>query len=276
MLRRRLYGALAGLLLVVLGACTNTGSGAASTTTSRVSPTTSTPTTAPESTTVTTVPAVLASSTPGVKRFLASVNSGGDSTFIATYRETQKLKHGGLMTSTVVVAWRSPERWSVSYPDLRIFNLKSGLKSGLYQCGLLSGTWNCRECGCAMGGYSALTISENPVNGLFFQLYNGLYQTPLSSVHLTPRTLDGTRLTCLAISSGDSAGDTWCILPTGQLAYFLSDSGMSQIGAQRLVMTRISKAVPASAFVLPAVASSTSVTSQVSEPPGRKDFEKRA
>jgi len=62
-------------------------------------------------------------------------------------------------------------------------------------------------------------------------------------------------VTCLAISTGDSAGDTWCISQAGQLAYFVSKSGMSQISAQKLVLTRISKVAPASAFVLPAVAS---------------------
>ena len=42
-----------------------------------------------------------------------------------------------------------------------------------------------------MGGYFALTIDDNPVNGLFFQLDNGLYQTPASSVHLFQRRIDG-------------------------------------------------------------------------------------
>ena len=107
MLRRCLYGALAGLLLLGLAACTNSGSRAGSTTTSRGNPTTST-TTAPESTTVTTVPPVLASSTPDVKLFLALLSHWRYATFLATYRETEKLKHGGWTTSVVVVASALP------------------------------------------------------------------------------------------------------------------------------------------------------------------------
>jgi len=86
----------------------------------------------------------------------------------------------------VVVTQRYSERWSVSYPDLKIFSLKSGLKSWVYQCSFQSSAWNCQKCGCMMGGYNALTINENPVNGLGFQLYNGLYQIPASSVRLFP------------------------------------------------------------------------------------------
>ena len=78
-----------------------------------------------------------------------------------------------------------------------------------------------------MGGYFALTIDDNPVNGLFFQLDNGLYQTPASSVHLFQRRIDGAP-DMPGHQHGRVGWDTWCTLPTGQLAYFLSDSGTSK------------------------------------------------
>jgi len=105
-------------------------------------------------------------------------------------------------------------------------------------------------------GYFLITTDSYPPNSLAYQLETGLSYVLVPYVHLYFRVLDHTRVECLALSMGSSSGDTWCILPTGQFAYFSSDSGVSQTGAQGLVLTHISDVVPPSAFVLPAVPSS--------------------
>ncbi len=102
------------------------------------------------------------------------------------------------------------------------------------------------------GGWFLHTLNYPPIF-LRYLLANGLVGVRASSVDLYSRVIDHTRMTCLALSRGGEAGDTWCVVPTGQFAYFTSDSRSSQSGVKELVLTRISRAVPASTFVLPAV-----------------------
>jgi hypothetical protein len=108
-----------------------------------------------------------------------------------------------------------------------------------------------------MGGAFLLTYDDYPPNGLSFELQNALFQALASSVRLYSRTIDRRLVTCLAFSGGSDQGNTWCILATGQFAYFWSSGGSTQPGPQSFTLTSISDVVPASALVLPAVPSST-------------------
>lgn len=236
--RRVFCASLVGLLLLTLGACTNAGS-------------VTTTTTARETATTVTTPPVLASNSPGVERFLDSVRRGLVSTFTATYRETYpKRRH--LLPTVLHVAQRSGE-WVVSGSHWREFNLKPGLVISCSNIG--QSGWHCDELRAGMnmsgGGYFIQT-EKYPPHGLVYQIENGLAGISVSAVHLYRRTVGKQHESCLTVRRGGAAGDTWCILSTGQFGYFWSDSGSSQTGAQGLVLTRISDVVPASAFVRPA------------------------
>ena len=165
--------------------------------------------------------------TSGVKRFLALVQKGSGSTFIATYRETYP-KRQRLAPTAVVVAHRSGE-WSASSSNHREYNPRPGVLVGCFT-GDSSGSWQCGELqgGLNMsgGGYSIYTTEYYLPYGLAYQLESGLSNVSASSVHVYSRNFEHSRLTCLALRSGTDAGDTWCILPTGQFAYFWSDTGL--------------------------------------------------
>ena len=240
-INRVICGLLAGAMMLIFGACTITGISATTTTAVR------------RITTVTTLSTVPASDTSGVKHFLALVGDGLHSTFTATYQETSPKRRD----QTIVLAQRDGQ-WRVSSsPQGTTFNLKSGLV--FCAVNKVSKAWQCdkpRRGEMSGMGYFLDTTDGYIPNGLEYQLWNGLYEVAASFVHLYSRTVDGRLLTCLALTSGIASGDTWCILPTGQFAYFWSDSGSSQIGAQGVTLTHISYVVPTSAFVLPAVATS--------------------
>ena len=250
--KRVLSGAIAGLLVLVLAACTNTGSGEG-TTAKTGSVTTSNPFVSVPQATATTSPALLASNNTDVKRFLALVNMGLRATSTATYKETWR-KPARPPSTTVVVTQRGSQ-WSSTTAGLRVFYLDSGL----FYCqpSTPSSSWQCHHGGPGMGGVFFLTYDDYPPNGLSFELQNALFQALASSVRLYSRTIDRRLVTCLAFSRGSDQGNTWCILATGQSAYFWSSGGSTQPGPQSFTLTRVSDVVPASALVLPAVPSST-------------------
>jgi len=235
--RRLLSAALVGLLVLALGACTN-AAGVTTTTTVR------------ETATTVTTPAVLASNSPGVERFLDLVHRGLVSTFTATYRETYP-RQQQLLPTVLLVAQRSGE-WGVSGSHWREFNLKPGLIISCSNIGPAG--WHCGELRAGMnmsGGGYFIQAEKYPPYGLGYQLETGLAGISVSAVHLYHRTVAGQHEACLSVRRGGATGDTWCILSTGQFAYFWSDSGSSQTGVQGLALTRISEVVPASAFVPP-------------------------
>ena len=134
--------------------------------------------------------------------------------------------------STTMVVTQRGGQWSSATRGCRVFYLDSGL----FYCqpSTPSSSWQCHHGGPGMGG----VLLPHLLTTIPLMAFPSSYRTRCSRHWLRPcactsRTIDRRRVTCLAFSGGSDQGNTWCILATGQFAYFWSSGGSTQPGPQK-------------------------------------------